>query len=252
MKKILILILIGIYLVPQNLKAQNNDAAVAAGVGALVAIGAGIAAVQQMKEQVELEATQHILSNFPQYNRFLLKTLDFDGKKLKDISSTSVITFKMREFDIDNDRKAILGKRMVLFAFTSNGWINQYGVDFKKIQWHLISSDEWLNMMTSYSKVASAEKDDVKIKQALKYGEVVNKGIRAKRGAPKDTEDIDFFKIGGDMYLVTDYSEDFKFVYNERSFGMFLKKTRDLVQIGRNDLIKIHEFITVDQRIVIE
>tara|TARA_B100000795_G_scaffold47369_1_gene31155 strand:+ start:60 stop:788 length:729 start_codon:yes stop_codon:yes gene_type:complete len=242
MKKILILILIGIYLVPQNLKAQNNDAAVAAGAGALVAIGAGIAAVQQMKEQVELEATQHILSNFPQYNRFLLKTLDFDGKKLKDISSTSVITFKMREFDIDNDRKAILGKRMVLFAFTSNGWINQYGVDFKKIQWHLISSDEWLNMMTSYSKVASAEKDDAKIKKALIDGEVVNKGVRAK----KSKDDIDFYKIGGDMYLVTDYSEDFKFVYNERSFGMYLKKTRDLVQIGRNDLIKIHKFIFDD------
>ena len=242
MKKILILILIGIYLVPQNLKAQNNDAAVAAGVGALVAIGAGIAAVQQMKEQVELEATQHILSNFPQYNRFLLKTLDFDGKKLKDISSTSVITFKMREFDIDNDRKAILGKRMVLFAFTSNGWINQYGVDFKKIQWHLISSDEWLNMMTSYSKVASAEKDDAKIKKVLIDGEVVNKGVRAK----KSKDDIDFYKIGGDMYLVTDYSEDFKFVYNERSFGMYLKKTRDLVQIGRNDLIKIHKFIFDD------
>ena len=242
MKKILILILIGIYIIPQNLKAQNNDAAVAAGVGALVAIGAGIAAVQQMKEQVELEATQHILSNFPQYNRFLLKTLDFDGKKLKDISSTSVITFKMREFDIDNDRKAILGKRMVLFAFTSNGWINQYGVDFKKIQWHLVSSDEWLNMMTSYSKVASAEKDDAKIKKVLIDGEVVNKGVRAK----KSKDDIDFYKIGGDMYLVTDYSEDFKFVYNERSFGIYLKKTRDLVQIGRNDLIKIHKFIFDD------
>tara|TARA_B110000444_G_scaffold162442_1_gene151783 strand:+ start:109 stop:513 length:405 start_codon:yes stop_codon:yes gene_type:complete len=134
MKKILILIFVGIYLMPQNLKAQNNDAAIAAGVGALVAIGAGIAAVQQMKEQVELEATQHILSNFSQYNKFLLKTLDFDGKKLKDISSTSVITFKMREFDIDNEEKTILAKNMVLFAFTSNGWINQYGVNFNKIQ----------------------------------------------------------------------------------------------------------------------
>jgi len=97
-------------------------------------------------------------------------------------------------------------------------------------------------MMTSYSKVASAEKDEVKIKKALIDGEVVNKGVRAKKGK----DDIDFYKIGGDMYLVTDYSEDFKFVYNERSFGMYLKKTRDLVQIGRNDLIKIHKFIFDD------
>ena len=249
LKKTIILFLIGVYLIPQNLQAQDNDAAIAAGVGALVAIGAGIAAVEQMKEQVELEATQYILSKFPEYNRFLLKTLDFDGKKVKDMSSVSVITFKMCEFAIQGDGKSItsrkntlLGKRMVLFAFTSHGWINQYGVDFDKIQWHLISADEWLNMMTSYSKLASGEDDDVKIKKALQEGKIVNTGVRAK----KAKDDIDFYKIGGDMYLVTDYSEDFKFVYNERSFGMFLKETRDLVQIGRNDLIRIHKFIFDD------
>jgi hypothetical protein len=128
---------------------------------------------------------------------------------------------------------------MVLFAFTSHGWINQYGVDFNKIQWYLISDDEWLDIMTSYSQLASGESDVDKIKKALLEGKVDNYGIRAK----KSKDDIDFYKLGGDMYLVTDYSEDFKFVYNERSFGMFLKKTKDLVQIGRSDLIRIHRFI---------
>ena len=28
------------------------------------------------------------------------------------------------------------------------------------------------------------------------------------------------------MYLVIAYSEDFKFVYNERSFGIYLKKKK--------------------------
>ena len=197
MKKILIIFLIGIYLLPQNLQAQDNESAVAAGVGALVAIGVGIAAVEQMKEQVELEATQYILSKFPENNRFLLKTLDFDGKKVKDMSSVSVITFKLCEFDIKGDGKSnytpkntSLGKRMVLFAFTSHGWINQYGVDFDKIQWHLISDDEWLNMMTSYTKLASGENNDVKIKKVLKEGKIVNTGVRAK----KAKDDIDFYK----------------------------------------------------------
>ena len=165
------------------------------------------------------------------------------------MSSVSVITFKLCEFDIKGDGKSnytpkntSLGKRMVLFAFTSHGWINQYGVDFDKIQWHLISDDEWLNMMTSYTKLASGENNDVKIKKVLKEGKIVNTGVRAK----KAKDDIDFYKIDGDMYLVTDYSEDFKLVYNERSFGMFLKETRDLVQIGRNDLIRIHKFILED------
>ena len=90
MKKNITLLLILIYLIPQNLRAQNNDEAIAAGVGALVAIGAGIAAVEQMKEQVELEATQHILSSFPEYNRFLLKG-DIVGDINSHLKSKSLI-----------------------------------------------------------------------------------------------------------------------------------------------------------------
>ena len=247
MNKFVTIVLITLYLIPQNVKSQKNNnaeaaVAVASGIGA---IAAAIVAIEQMKEQVELEATQYILSNFPEYDKFLLSTLDFDGKKMKDMSSTSVITFKMRLFDFDYDQKKpkpVFGKNMVLFAFTSRGWVNQYGVDYSKIQWHLISRDEWTNMMTSYSKLASKEEDDEKIKNILRDGYIVNKGIRDNKGKNK----IDFYKIGGDMYLVTDYSEEFKFVYNERSFGMYLKKTKDLVQIGRNDLIKIHNFLFDD------
>lgn len=124
----------------------------------------------------------------------------------------------------------------------SHGWVNEYGLNINRIQWYLISADEWLNMMTAYVKVASEEDDEIKIKKTLKEGRVVNKGVKAK----KSKDDINFYRIGGDMYLVTDYSDKFRFVYNERSFGMFLKKTKDLVQIGRNDLIKIHKFIFED------
>ena len=48
-----------------------------------------------------------------------------------------------------------------------------------------------------------------------------------------------------------EYIEDYKKCAdiedsNEQSFGMFLKETKDLVQIGRNDLIRIHKFIFED------
>ncbi len=248
MKKIIISLIALCFLLPKNIQAQNNDNAALAGAAVGALVGAAIK-IQLLKEQVELEATQYILNNFPEYNKFSLETLDFDGKKIKDMSSTSVITFKMCEFDFDNDAKpsqfetpTVLGDRMVLFAFTSHGWVNEYGLNYNKIKWYLISADEWLNMMTSYVKVASKEEDEIKIKNILKEGKVVNKGVRAK----KSKDDIDFYKIGNDMYLVTDYSDKFKFVYNERSFGMFLKETKDLVQIGRNDLINIHKFIFED------
>ncbi|WP_339611864.1 hypothetical protein [uncultured Planktosalinus sp.] len=236
MKKIIFLIAL-ICIVPKNMYTQDEGAVIGAVAGGLIAIGAGIAAVEQMKEQAELTATEWFLTNHPEYTQFSLKTLDFDGKKLKDMSATTVITFKIREFTIDGDTPE-MGKKLVLFGFTSIGWINEYGIDFNKINWYLINSNDWIDMMTAYAKVASGEKNEATIREALHNGKVVNKGIKVSKG-----DNIDFHKIDGDMYLVTDYSADMKFIYNERSLGIYLKKTLDLVQIGRGDIIKIHDFL---------
>ena len=236
MKKLVIISFAILFLFPKLSKAQNDGAAVAAVAGGLLAIGAGVAAVEQMKEQAELTATEWFLTHHPEYSRFQLKTLDFNGKKLKDMSATSVITFKIREFDI-MENEPVLGTRLVLFGFTSFGWINEYGIDFDKVKWFLIDSDEWMNMMTAYTKVASGEKNEQLIRNTLKSGKVVNRGVKSK-----EEEDIDFYKIDGDMYLVGDYSPEMKFIYNERSLGIYLNETMNLIQIGRGDLIKIHEF----------
>ena len=44
------------------------------------------------------------------------------------------------------------------------------------------------------------------------------------------------------MYVVTSYSSEMKLVYNEISLGVFLKETKDLVQMGRGDVIDIHQY----------
>ena len=92
-------------------------------------------------------------------------------------------------------------------------------------------------MMVAYVKVASNEKDESKLESTLKEGRVVNKGVKVKSNL-----EIPFYKLEGDMYVVTDYSSDMKLLYNERSLGIFLKSTNDLVQMGRGDLIRIHTF----------
>jgi hypothetical protein len=235
MKKVLIVLLISILFIPKN-QAQNDGQAIAALAGGLIAIGAGVAAVEQMKEQAELTATQWILSNHPEFDSFSLKTLDFDGKKLKDISSASVITFKIQEF-VPSDKPDLNGRKRVLLGFTSHGWINEYGINFEKVDWHLIDSSEWMNMMVAYSKVSSGENNEGAIREVLREGKIVNRGVKAKGGL-----EIPFYKLEGDMYLVTDYSSDMKLIYNERSLGIFLKKTKDLVQISRGGIIEIHEF----------
>ena len=236
MKKLLTFLIIISVLLPQKIEAQKNGAAAVAVVGGLLAIGAGIAAVKQMEERAELTATQWVLSNRPEMTSFSLKTLDFDGKKLKDMSSVSVILFNIQEFKPMDDPK-LDGRKQVLFGFTSRGWISEQGINFDKVRWMLIDSKEWLKMMTSYVKVASGEVNEKHINDALVDGKIVNKGIKGKGDL-----DIPFYKLEGDMYVVTDYSDEMKFIYNERSLGIFLKETRDLVQIGRSEIIKIHEF----------
>lgn len=239
MKKCIILFVLIFLLIPKYSSAQDD--AVIAGVGGLLAIGAGIAAVKQMEERAELTATEWLLSNHPNINSFSLKTLDFDGKKLKDMSSVSVISFTIQEFTPDDNPK-LDGKKQVLLAFTSQGWINQYGINFDKIKWFLIDAEEWMNMMVAYVKVSSKEKDDNTLKTKLKDGKVVNKGVKVKSKLT-----IPFYKLSGDMYVVTDYSDDLKLVYNERSLGIYLKETQNLVQMGRDDLIRIHNFFFADK-----
>ncbi|MDG1731051.1 MAG: hypothetical protein P8K68_01595 [Algibacter sp.] len=236
MKKLLLLLITITFLIPKQINAQKDGAAVAAVAGGLLAIGAGIAAVEQMKEQAELRATQWVLSNRPELESFSLQTLAFNGKKMKDMSSTSVITYKIQEFNPTMD-PVLDGRKQVLFGFTSHGWLNQSGINFDKVRWHLVDSKEWMNMMVAYVKVSSDEKDESTLNKTLLEGKVVNKGIKVKSKLV-----IPFFKLTGDMYVVTDYSSEMKLLYNERSLGIFLKETKDLVQMGRGDIIDIHEY----------
>ena len=236
MKTIIILIICSCLLLPNKSNSQNT-AAIAGATAGLLAVGAGmVASIEEMKEKTELTATEYILTNHPELQFFSLKTLDFDGKKLKDMSSVSVISYKIQEF-VPSDDPKLTGKKQILFGFTSYGWVSEQGINFNKVQWFLIDRDEWVNMMVAYAKVSSNEKNDSKLKQSVSNGLIVNRGIKVKGKMV-----VPFYNLEEDMYLTTDYSDAMKLVYNERSLGIFLKKTMNLVQISRSDLIKTHEY----------
>ena len=237
MNKFIFIILAAVIISPKHSNAQNNNATgIATAVGGLMAIGAAIATIENMKERAELVATEFILKNNPELQSFSLKTLDFDGKKLKDMSSVSVISYKIQEFT-PSDNPKLNGKKQVLFGFTSYGWITEQGIDFSRVTWILIDNEEWMNMMTAYAKVSSSQKNESVIRQSISNGIIVNKGVKVKGDLV-----IPFYKLEGDMYLTMDYSPLMKFIYNERSLGIYFKNTSDLVQIGRDDLIRIHDF----------
>lgn len=235
-KKIMSFLIIGLLLFTKNLQGQSNAGNVAAVATGIMAIGAGIMAIEDMQERTELTATQWLLANHSEIPNFSLKTIDFNGKKLKDMSTTTVLTFKIQEFT-PKDNPKLDGKKQVLLAFTSYGWINEQGIDFSKVSWYLVDKEEWTKMMVAYTKVASDEKNENNINEKLINGVIINKGVKVKGKL-----EIPFFKLEGDMYVTTDYSTEMKLIYNENSFGIFIKKTQDLVQMRRSTLIDIQEF----------
>lgn len=235
-KKLILPLTILLLLCTKNSQAQNNGANVAAVATGIMAIGVGIMAIEDIQERTELTATQWLLANHSEIQSFSLKTIDFNGKKLKDMSKTTVLSFKIQEFT-PNDNPELNGKKQILLAFTSYGWINEQGIDFNKVSWYLIDIEEWTKMMVAYAKVSSKEKNDNIIKEKLTTGVIINRGIKVKGKI-----EIPFFKLEGDMYVTTDYSNEMKLIYNENSLGIFIKKTQDLVQMRRSTVIDIHEF----------
>ena len=81
--KLLSILMIVLLLFTKNTQAQNNGAGVAAVATGIMAIGAGIMAIEDMQERTELTATQWLLANHSEISNFSLKTIDFNGKKLK-------------------------------------------------------------------------------------------------------------------------------------------------------------------------
>lgn len=237
MKKLFTITLVIIMLIPSKAKSQNNEGAAAAAAG-LLAIGAGIAAIEQLKEQLEQKAVEEVLTAYPSLVNFELKTGSLKGTKMKDLSSVGIVTFEIK--DIDSSEK------FVLFAFLSNGWSNQFGVDYSKLKWKLFSRNDWNKLMQAYIKTAS--KIEISIDDVAS-SKIVNKGVQQNKKFI-----IEFSKIKGDVYYTSDYSDEFKIVFNERSLGLYLKESNpdefrrggprgDLVQIRRKSIIKAHSFL---------
>ena len=226
MKKITIALILFIFLIPKIQYAQKGAGAAAAAAGVL-AVGGAIAAIEQLKENLEQVAVQQVLSEYPYLENFELKTSSLDGTKAKDLSAVSVLTFQITNRENQD--------KFVLFAFTSNGWANEYGVDFSKLLWKNFDKKEWNALMKAYVMTASGKSIS---DQEISESKIVNKGVKNRSKFV-----VEFDKIGGDVYLTKDYSDEFKIVFNEKSLGLFLKSTSDLIQIRRKSIIKAHEHL---------
>lgn len=239
MKKTLIIAFAVLLLIPNNLKSQDDGAAAAAVAAGLLAIGSGVAAVEQLKERMELKAVEEILFAYPDIKNFELKTSTLNGASMKDISDAGVVTYEIN---------VIGGQRLVLFLFLSTGWSNQYGLDFNKVKWKLFDRKNWLDLMKAFVETAS--------RKEVSFEELTSSDI-TKKGLKNGKEYIlEFDKMRGDIYYTMDYSDEFKVVFNEGTMGLYIKQTDidnnefrrggvrgDLVQIRRKAITRAHNFL---------
>ena len=250
MKNIFLKLLVIIFLInPLNSFSQNNDNAAVA--GAVIATGIIAAlSVENAKESFELRATEWILNN-TSMTKFNVQTIAFSGVKMKDMSSASIIPFRLYEYDIINksngEYEFEILKRYVLLAYGYPGFVNENGVNYEQVYWELINKDTWFERLEAYVK--SSSNPTVDVVEALENGYVVNKGVtnmRQKSITPNSRDlAIRFYDIDEDSYIVSDYPDDlFRLVYNENSLGLFNKKTGVLVQLRRKTILDISKYLS--------
>ena len=249
---ILLLVLILIFK-PKLNYAQGEDVAAAA--AGLLAIGGIIASVENAKEQLELGATEWVLKN-TNMTQFNIETILMEGSKLNDISRSSFVPFKLYEYEIidlpDGTYEFNIVSRYVLMMYAFPGFITDGGIDFSKIRYELIDKSLWFKRMTGYLTAAS-NADLSTITDALENGTILNKGVTAttksSSGRPYgnnyngDDLIIRFYKLDGDSYLVSEYSDDNKYLYNEKSLGIFHKETERLFKVRPLSVRRITDFL---------
>lgn len=251
--------------IPQKTQAQNKGSAAAAVVGAVVAGAAVAAANEQFKEMLELVGTNYILKNY-NYEAFNLTIDGLDGAQNSDPSTVSILAFQVAplEFDYGNE---IADERFILLVFLDTGWMTSLGVDFTKVTYKEFDKDSWNDLIKEYVRLASGfeiEVTDVPVfttkpkesnnemvfknkgqtyystdeTVAYRYTTITRKGLENRGNII-----LPFKSMGGDSYFVSDYSDEFKIIFNERSLGFFLKNTNRLVQVKRRLVESITNYL---------
>ena len=119
-------------LIAQKKGVAGGIAAGAAGV--LVGVIAAMAMIDKYEEQFEHEATEWILSN-DTLKEFQKKLFDFQASGYDDSDNISAIPFIVRS--LNND------KPYILIFVLSQGWMNEFGIDFTYVKPLIFDKDYW-------------------------------------------------------------------------------------------------------------
>jgi hypothetical protein len=132
-----------------HVQAQKGEV-VAATIGAGAAIFAAAAAYEAFIEKLENEATEWVLMNRPECKEFQLKLMNLRDEKLTNLSEISSCTFIIKPKE---------GKEFVLIWIVSEGWWNDFGVNFSRIIVEQFDNERWLGVVKAYFLCASGLKE---------------------------------------------------------------------------------------------
>lgn len=251
-----------------NSYSQNKGQGLAVAAGVIAAAGVAIAEAEQLKEELELFATEYVIENY-NYSAFELKIEGLsDGTKNSDPSNVSVVAFNITPLDYEFGNY-INDKRSTLLVFFDSGWRNEFGIDITKVRFKMFKKEEWNGIISKYIELASGavindgqvpnystnKKDDVGGAVLKSHGteyyftgrELSLKYIQfGRRGLKNGNRTVLPYKnIKGNSYFVTDYNNEFKIIFNEKSLGLFLKDIGRLVQIKNSLLDKITNYLNL-------
>lgn len=278
LRKVYLLVFLTLSMSLTAQKNQGNAAVAGAAVAGALTIGAAAFEMHQIIEMWELTATEYVLETKPEATEFTLKlNRPFVGSiKWSDVSNISILSFNIKYSVFDEFKRA---KREVLLMFMDDGYMTEYGINVTKVTWKVINRDEWNNMLDAYVQLATGidviDFGQAYIHEPLKkknfdktnpnhiytvnrdmdtnYFEKTKQFLSLANGISFDNGGLydgsgfykiaAFNRISGDAYLINDFSDQFKIVYNERSLGLFIKETNKLVQLRRSVLNEITSFI---------
>ena len=278
LRKVYLLVFLTLSMSLTAQKNQGNATVAGAAVAGALAIGAAAFEMHQIIEMWELTATEYVLETKPEATEFTLKlNRPFVGSiKWSDVSNISILSFNIKYSVFDEFKRA---KREVLLMFMDDGYMTEYGINVTKVTWKVINREEWNNMLDAYVQLATGidviDFGQAYIHEPLKkknfdqtnpnhiytvnrdmdtnYFEKTKQFLSLANGISFDNGGLydgsgfykiaAFNRISGDAYLINDFSDQFKIVYNERSLGLFIKETNKLVQLRRSVLNEITSFI---------
>lgn len=162
MKKIILVLFIAVQVFSfKKTYGQKNGETAAIAAGIIGGAVAAYAAIEQFEERLELDGTKYLLENHPELTHFDLKVLDLEGVKMSDLSNVSCVTFSVNILEPYTTNSK---DKMVLMMFLSRGWMNQFGIDYTKVKYKLIGSEEWDSLLFNYVSLASPIKIEDKNK----------------------------------------------------------------------------------------